>query len=68
VGGWSHVFLDSFLYTDLSPFWPISFGNPFVGLLSFDAVLLVTIAGFAIGAAIYFWRLKRILGEAKQKR
>jgi membrane-bound metal-dependent hydrolase YbcI (DUF457 family) len=29
VGGWSHIFLDSFLYSELLPFWPIVNDNPF---------------------------------------
>jgi hypothetical protein len=65
VGAWSHVFLDSFLYSDLLPFWPISNENPFVGLLNSDTVYLITIIGFVVGGAVYFWKLKNILKAEK---
>lgn len=33
-GAWTHVFLDSFLYTDIQPFAPFSPANPLLGMLS----------------------------------
>ena len=65
VGAWSHVFLDSFLYSDLSPFWPVSNRNPVVGLLSSDTVYVITIIGFVAGAAAYFLKLKGTLKAEK---
>lgn len=65
VGALSHVFLDSFLYSELLPFWPIVNSNPFVGLLNSDTVYLITIIGFVAGATVYFWRLKGILKAGK---
>ena len=46
VGTFSHVFLDSLLYAEMNPFFPI-LGNPFVGLYSFAVVYnICLIAGF----------------------
>lgn len=64
-GGWSHIFLDSFLYPELEPFWPVTDNNPFVGLLSSDNVYLITVLGFVGGAAIYFWKLRNIIRTEK---
>jgi membrane-bound metal-dependent hydrolase YbcI (DUF457 family) len=65
VGGWSHVFLDSFLYSELLPFWPVVSNNPFFGLLGSDTIYLITIVGFIAGAAVYFSKLKGILKGEK---
>lgn len=65
VGAWSHVFLDSFLYSDLLLFWPVSDRNPFVAVISSDIIYLITIIGFVAGAAVYFWKLKNILKSEK---
>ncbi len=65
IGGWSHVFLDSFLYPDLLPLWPVLPTNPFVGILDSQATYLITIIGFIAGAAAYFWRLNSILRAEK---
>ncbi|MGI0015800.1 MAG: hypothetical protein ACREBU_20475 [Nitrososphaera sp.] len=67
IGGWSHVFLDSFLYPELLPFWPILLTNPFVGIIDNDTIYLTTIIGFVGGALLYFWKLKTAL-KAKSGR
>jgi len=46
IGTYSHVLLDSFLYTEMNPFFPL-IGNPFFGLLSSGVVYSLCIA-FAI--------------------
>jgi len=65
IGGWSHVFLDSFLYPELMPFWPVLRSNPFVGVTNNDAIYLITIIGFVAGAMLYFWKLKTILNAER---
>lgn len=56
VGTYSHVFLDSLLYAEMNPFFPIM-GNPFLGLFLIEAVYaFCIIAGFA-GFAVYVLRV-----------
>jgi len=46
--GWAlHVFLDSFLYTDITPFQPLTAGNPLLGLLGPHTTLIVYVASLA---------------------
>jgi len=51
VGTISHVFLDSFLYIEMNPFYPI-LGNPFYGYLAsslvYDSCMYAGIAGLVI--------------------
>ncbi|MBP2030214.1 hypothetical protein J2755_001148 [Methanohalophilus levihalophilus] len=58
IGTWSHVLLDSFLYTDIVPFWPMAL-NPFYGLLISSAVYSLCIACFIFGSSICFYELHR---------
>lgn len=47
IGAWSHVFLDSFLYTDIMPFWPVM-SNPLYGAIgSLDIYGLCVLSGIA---------------------
>jgi membrane-bound metal-dependent hydrolase YbcI (DUF457 family) len=56
VGTYSHVFLDSLLYVEMNPFFPIM-GNPFLGLFLIEAVYtFCVIAGF-VGFAAYVLRV-----------
>lgn len=52
LAGWSHVFLDSFLYTDIKPFWPLTNANLLFGLISssmiYELCALGLIATFAL--------------------
>ena len=55
LGTYSHVFLDSILYAEMNPFFPV-LGNPFLGLFSFGAVYnFCLICGF-VGFICYFVR------------
>jgi membrane-bound metal-dependent hydrolase YbcI (DUF457 family) len=56
VGTFSHVFLDSLLYPEMNPFYPV-FGNPFVGLFSFEAVYNFCVFVGLIGFGFYFLRV-----------
>lgn len=58
LGTWSHVFLDSFLYMDIVPLWPIEL-NPFYGILSSGSVYFLCIACVILGSLIYFYKLFR---------
>ncbi|MFH0713261.1 MAG: DUF4184 family protein [Candidatus Micrarchaeota archaeon] len=58
LAAWSHVFLDSFLYTDIKPFWPLTNANPFLGMLSSSTVYLLCMLGLV--AAIVLWVIKLV--------
>jgi membrane-bound metal-dependent hydrolase YbcI (DUF457 family) len=38
IGTFSHVLLDSLMHADMQPFWPLSAGNPLLGLLPWQQV------------------------------
>jgi len=57
VGIYSHVALDSFLYTDIRPFYPASF-NPFLGKLSQLGLIIICGLLFIAGAGIYIYRFR----------
>ena len=57
LGAYSHIFLDSFLYPEMNPFYPL-LGNPFVGVAS-EYVRYMIVYGlcgvcFLIGLILYF--------------
>ena len=56
VGAWSHVFLDSFMHYDITPFWPI-LENPLLGVVSNQINYIITIVGFVIGSGVYFYKI-----------
>ncbi|MHC1576213.1 MAG: metal-dependent hydrolase [Methanosarcinaceae archaeon] len=55
IGVWSHVLLDSFLYNDIIPLWPLT-ANPFYGMLSSGEVYFICTVSFALGIAVYLHR------------
>lgn len=55
AGVYFHVFLDSFLYKDMRPSFPVE-ANPFLGRVSVDAMYLFCTISFLIGGLIYLWR------------
>ncbi|MFW9811039.1 MAG: hypothetical protein ACFFF9_01140 [Candidatus Thorarchaeota archaeon] len=55
VGTYSHVFLDSFLYAEMNPFFPV-LGNPFVNLFTFGAVYNFCLIAGLIGFIGYILR------------
>ena len=57
-GVWLHIGLDSFLYTDIKPFFPLSW-NPFYGLLSAFEVYGFCIGAFLLGVPLYLLRKVR---------
>jgi len=61
VGVYSHVFLDSFLYRKMVPFYPLE-GNPFFDVLSgygtYSVVYGFCSVAFFLGVILYFYRIK----------
>ncbi|MBS3794100.1 MAG: hypothetical protein KGY80_04345 [Candidatus Thorarchaeota archaeon] len=55
-GTYSHVFLDSFLYAEMNPFFPF-LGNPLYGLLPGLWIYMICMIGFLIGFLLYLFRL-----------
>jgi len=61
LGSFSHVFLDSIMHADVEPFFPVTLGNQFLGLISVPMLHKVCLYSGLVGAAIYYginWRLK----------
>ena len=60
IGGYSHVLLDSFLYSDMHPVWPLSASNAMLNMLSTLEVYVLCLAlGLLGGAALtvrWLWR------------
>lgn len=52
AGVYFHVFLDSFLYTDIRPFFPLTI-NPFYGLISFPIMYSFCAVSFLVGGLLY---------------
>jgi membrane-bound metal-dependent hydrolase YbcI (DUF457 family) len=62
VGVYFHVFLDSFLYEEMMPFYPLQ-GNPFFNLLSAYGSYSV-VYGFCsltalLGIVLYFYKIRK---------
>lgn len=55
IGTWSHILLDSFLYTDIRPRWPLT-GNTFLGILEAETVYMLCIFFFLPAIGIYGYR------------
>lgn len=57
-GVYSHILLDSFLYTDMKPLYPLQ-SNPFYGLFSSQQIYLFCSLSFLIGIWMY-WKKKTL--------
>jgi membrane-bound metal-dependent hydrolase YbcI (DUF457 family) len=55
IGTWSHVLLDSFLYTDIRPLWPMT-NNPFLGMAGAGTVYLLCLLFVLPATGIYCYR------------
>jgi membrane-bound metal-dependent hydrolase YbcI (DUF457 family) len=53
-----HVFLDSFLYPEMHPFFPF-LGNPFLGLFTYGQVYLFCIVAFLGAIPLYVFHVWR---------
>jgi len=62
MGAYSHVFLDSFLYGEMMPFYPLH-GNPFVNLLSssdsYTVIYIFCGIAFILGIILYFYKIRK---------
>jgi membrane-bound metal-dependent hydrolase YbcI (DUF457 family) len=58
LGTYSHVFLDSFMHTDMQPFFPWTRTNPFLGIFSAYDLEVFCLACWLLGAVVYFIRLE----------
>lgn len=56
LGGWAHVFLDSFLYRDIMPFFP-SYVNPMYGKITPGAMRLWCVIAGGAAVVVYFVRM-----------
>jgi len=61
-GVYFHILLDSFLYTDIKPLYPLE-NNPFLDLFSSQQVYLFCGLSFLIGILFYLIRLAMIKRE-----
>jgi membrane-bound metal-dependent hydrolase YbcI (DUF457 family) len=58
IGTWSHVLLDSFLYTDIIPFWPLR-ANPLLGMAGPGVIYLICLLTFLPATGMYFYRYSK---------
>lgn len=58
LGVYFHIFLDSFLYTDIKPFFPLTM-NPQYGLISSPLMYLFCSTSFLIGGLFYVTMLSK---------
>lgn len=54
IGTFSHVLLDSFMHSDIQPFYPISLDNKLLGLLSIEQIHKLCLYSGLLGAGIYY--------------
>ena len=65
IGGWSHVFLDSFMHLDMRPLAPWSEHNALLFLVHVDTLYLsCALAGIA-GLGLFLWQRWRGLRGAR---
>jgi membrane-bound metal-dependent hydrolase YbcI (DUF457 family) len=68
VGVYSHVLLDSFLYGEMAPFYPLK-GNPLVGTTSLYATYTLVYGFcsvcFVLGILLYFTKIRQGSRRAK---
>ncbi len=64
LGVWLHVFLDSFLYPEMQPFFPLD-GNPFLYLVSSATVYGIAFWSFVPALGFYFLRVYLVTRRKK---
>lgn len=62
AGVWFHVLLDSFLYSDIEPFFPLSL-NPLEGMVSGSTMYLACAVLYVPAAVLYFFSARRFKKE-----
>lgn len=58
IGTWSHVLLDSPLYTDIIPLWPLA-SNPAFQTISSGTIYAACALSFIPGIAIFIYRYRK---------
>ena len=58
IGTWLHIILDSFMHSDIIPFWPIK-SNLLLGMISNGTNYLLCTIALIIGLIVYFYRIRR---------
>ncbi len=58
LGVYSHIFLDSFLYGEMMPFYPLE-ANPFLGVVSSSDIYGFCSVSFLLGFILYIFRVIR---------
>ncbi len=66
IGTYSHVLLDSFLYAEMNPFFPL-LGNPFLGIAQGAFVYNICVIFGLLGIGVYILRILYIQFRPKQK-
>ncbi len=69
IGAWVHILLDSFLYSDIRPFYPSSW-NPLLDMVGREIVYIASIFLLLAGAVLYLITLIPYLqnkGEPSEK-
>jgi hypothetical protein len=54
IGTYSHVFMDSIMHAEITPFYPVSLVNPMSGLISMDTLELLCVVTAVIGGVAFF--------------
>lgn len=55
-GVYFHIFLDSFLYTDIRPFYPLEI-KPLYGAIQSRTIYLFCVVSFLLGFLLYIYRV-----------
>ena len=58
IGTWLHIILDSFMHSDIIPFWPIK-SNLLLGMISNGTNYLLCTIALIIGLIVYFYRINK---------
>ncbi len=66
IGTYSHVFLDSFLYAEMNPFYPL-LGNPFLGIVQGAFVYNICVIFGLFGIGVYILRILYFQFRPKQE-
>jgi membrane-bound metal-dependent hydrolase YbcI (DUF457 family) len=53
IGAWSHLALDSMMHPDIKPFWPFSFSNSLLLLMSPNSILYLCFGLLSLGVIIF---------------
>ncbi len=63
IGGYSHVFIDSIMHSDITPLSPFSDKSIFYGVVNIDTLHILCIVSAAVGGVV-FYMIERIRKNA----